>query len=561
MSLPITPPIETSRFRTWLRRLALARHLMLPTILLAFLVQGFRIAPGYRGQMNPDGVGYLTVARQYLQGHYADAVNAYWSPLYSWLLMPFLAAGVEPLLATKLLAVVIGAGAIASAWWLMRNLGVSVECRAIVALTLFPILYYFGMDVTTPDLLVTTMLLLYAASMTRRRFGRRWWDGPLSGALAGLAYLAKAYALPVVGVHLLLVSAAWWIRSPRTKRRRVVLHSVATIVTFAIVVGAWSSVLTHKYGYFTTGSTGVFNVAYNGLDWKMPMHRGTLLAVPTESGTSGWDDITVAEYKHWNPIATERDRKHWEKNRDRNEAAILKILQRFTWLLWPILLLGVRVSGSRMDPKPRRPGAVFVTLLAIYPVGYWLLHVEERFLSLMCVGLLVLGAYAACRLVARWWRWIRVPTRLVLVLFVAWSFLSKPDFNPEKDPPLMRFGRWSIANQWGQGAVHRDRADRLTSMMPPRSRFASNGDWSGSLYVGYLLNCRYYGDVDPKRPEPSIEADLAQHHIDFFWVWGGKNYTFLKAFPEISGRAVPGLRIYDLRRRDVSTPPTTKPSS
>lgn len=554
MSLPIAPsPTKAAGWHTKLRRLALARYLLLPAILLAFLVQGYRIAPGYSGQMNPDGAGYLTVARQYLDGHTADAVNAYWSPLYSWLLVPFLGAGVDPLLSTKLLAVLIGAGAIASVWWLMRNLAVPVEYRVIVALTLFPILFYFGMNVTTPDLLVATMLLLYAASMTRRRFGRKWWDGLLSGALGGLAYLAKAYALPVVGLHLAIVSVAWWVRSPRRKRRRVIIHSLTTILTFALVAGAWSAVLSQKYGYFTTGSTGKFNFAYNGPDWKMPMHRGTLLAVPTESGTSAWDDITVAEYPHWNPLATPRDRDKWEKNRERNENAILKLLQKFTWLLWPIVLLGVWVSGSRLDPSPRRPGAVFVALLLIFPIGYWLLHVEERFLSFLCIGLLVLGAFVAARLTAPLWAWVRVPLRIVLVLAVGWSFLSKPDYNPEKGPWHMSLGRWSIANRWGDGSSYRDRAAQLAGVMPARARFASIGDWSQTLYLAYLLNARYYGEIKPDLPEPSIQADLAKHQVEFLWVWGAKNYRFLKNAPEVTGGKVPKLRIYDLRPREATT--------
>ena len=56
-----------------------------------------------------------------------------------------------------------------------------------------------------PDLLITACLLLYAAQMTPPRYGRHWWDGACSGVLGGIAYLAKAYALPVVGTHLVLI--------------------------------------------------------------------------------------------------------------------------------------------------------------------------------------------------------------------------------------------------------------------------------------------------------------------------------------------------------------------
>src|SRR5437867_7566358 len=36
--------------------------------------------------MNPDGISYLDLADSYAHGSWATALNAYWSPLYSWLL-------------------------------------------------------------------------------------------------------------------------------------------------------------------------------------------------------------------------------------------------------------------------------------------------------------------------------------------------------------------------------------------------------------------------------------------------------------------------------------------
>jgi hypothetical protein len=59
----------------------------------------------FSDQINPDGVAYLRIAGYYLAGDVGKAVSGYWSPLYSWLLVPWLAVGVRGLLATKLLAI------------------------------------------------------------------------------------------------------------------------------------------------------------------------------------------------------------------------------------------------------------------------------------------------------------------------------------------------------------------------------------------------------------------------------------------------------------------------
>ena len=39
-----------------------------------------------RHNMNADGMSYLDLADAWREGRWAEAINAYWSPLYSWLL-------------------------------------------------------------------------------------------------------------------------------------------------------------------------------------------------------------------------------------------------------------------------------------------------------------------------------------------------------------------------------------------------------------------------------------------------------------------------------------------
>ena len=39
-----------------------------------------------RYAFDPDGVAYADVARAWLRGDWHNALNTYWSPLYSWLL-------------------------------------------------------------------------------------------------------------------------------------------------------------------------------------------------------------------------------------------------------------------------------------------------------------------------------------------------------------------------------------------------------------------------------------------------------------------------------------------
>ena len=40
----------------------------------------------WRYMMNPDGTAYIDIARAWLRADWSAALNAYWSPLYPWML-------------------------------------------------------------------------------------------------------------------------------------------------------------------------------------------------------------------------------------------------------------------------------------------------------------------------------------------------------------------------------------------------------------------------------------------------------------------------------------------
>ena len=53
---------------------------------LAAIVLGGVQAWAGRFPVGEDGVSYLDIADSYLRGDWHNAINAYWSPMYSWLL-------------------------------------------------------------------------------------------------------------------------------------------------------------------------------------------------------------------------------------------------------------------------------------------------------------------------------------------------------------------------------------------------------------------------------------------------------------------------------------------
>jgi hypothetical protein len=110
--------------------------------LLLFLFLGLILLPYYQYIINSDGISYISIAREYLNGQFLYAVNGYWGPLFSWLLIPFLIiwhGNVQALYSAKVLSLFIVLFTIIGVYSLSFKLGFDEKLRAAVLLVFIPI--------------------------------------------------------------------------------------------------------------------------------------------------------------------------------------------------------------------------------------------------------------------------------------------------------------------------------------------------------------------------------------------------------------------------------------
>src|SRR5687768_4726005 len=65
----------------------------LPLAILLLTGCFFLLYPWYRYVLDDDGIGYAMVTKRLAAGDFFNALNGYWSPLHSWLALPFFKAG------------------------------------------------------------------------------------------------------------------------------------------------------------------------------------------------------------------------------------------------------------------------------------------------------------------------------------------------------------------------------------------------------------------------------------------------------------------------------------
>ena len=198
----------------------------LAAILVAYAALAAVVQTHCADLLSSDGECYLRMASYYVKGDFRHAIFGQWSPLGSWMAVPFVAAGVAPRLAFRLLIATWGALCVVATWRLgdfglriadcglksaigNRKSGIAhanwprlaaAACAALMALG-------FSAEHRV-DLLVAALVLFYLDAAMDERLLTSRGRALAAGALGGLAYLAKFYALPFVAVHYTLTVAA-----------------------------------------------------------------------------------------------------------------------------------------------------------------------------------------------------------------------------------------------------------------------------------------------------------------------------------------------------------------
>jgi hypothetical protein len=221
--------------------------------------------------MISDGVSYLDIGDAYLRGDWAAAVNAYWSPMYSWwlgvslyLLKPSLWWEYPTVHLVNLIIYVVAL--FSFRFFIHSVLGALKQDRADdsqplplpeyaflgLAYSLFLLCSIQLIDVgrVTPDLLVAAVFFLIAGLMVDLRIHDSYWKFAVFGALNGVAYLCKGIMFPL-GFGFLVIL----LFSGKLSRSRVcgVLLSAAM---FLAVCTPFIFVISKAKGRLTFGETG-----------------------------------------------------------------------------------------------------------------------------------------------------------------------------------------------------------------------------------------------------------------------------------------------------------------
>jgi hypothetical protein len=257
---------------------------------IAFSILFLLLYPWYKYVFDPDATGYLKVAERIAQGDYTNAVNGYWSPLNSWLLVPFLKMGCNAVTTAKLLDGIYGLGTLIGIHFLLQKFTLHRYAITGILTAATIMLLHMAFYELFGDLLNVLLLTIYLNIICAEDFIVSNKKIMLASVTLGLAYYAKYYSfyfgiiftLPLFFVLLKKKGHAFPFKQWFAK---VVL---ACGILFIMAL-PWAIMLASKYGHFTFTTSAQLNQTFRLSEvYKQP--KILAMPLPYADSYSYWDD-------------------------------------------------------------------------------------------------------------------------------------------------------------------------------------------------------------------------------------------------------------------------------
>jgi 4-amino-4-deoxy-L-arabinose transferase-like glycosyltransferase len=383
---------------------AVDAHLKKVQILFRLLAIGLGALHVYAAMtsqsMNADGISYLDIGDAYFRADWVNAINPVWSPLYSWIL-GFANFVIRPSMQwefpivhlVNFLIYLLALSSFEFMWKGVRRYEPSRESHAMsdswwwtlgYLLFIWISLSLIEIWAVTPDMLMTTFVLLAAGLIARIRSG----DDGLRLFLAlglglGLGYLSKTFMFSSALVFLLL---AWLVQQWTWASFKKILPALGV---FLLISLPYVAIISNAKGKLTLGEAGIVTYVRHVIGIPYPHWQGDPVQRIVPAHLSRVIHRSPAVYEFGEPIGGTYpiglDPSYWYEG---ITAPIT--LKRLTS---PLL-----ASGSYyLELFLHRQGALFACVLILYVMGQDRKRVFAEILrqwALVIPAIMAFGLYA-----------------------------------------------------------------------------------------------------------------------------------------------------------------------
>ena len=509
-------------------------------------------------RLSADSTLYISIAEKYLRGDFNDAVNGYWGPMLSWLIIPFLYFGFSHVFAINAIYLFSGVFAVIGVRALSLRFEMTDNIRSITMLCMLPIILYYS--ITQPfDLILLCFLVCYLSIVFKSSYSEKVSNGIFSGILGSFAYLTKSYAFPFFILHFLSMNLLHLLRyKNKVEKKKVLRNALAGFILFALISGAWIIPLSSKYGHFTFSNMGKTNLAIMApgapegtLEFGQPMFYKGFFDPPNKTAIVAWEDPSYIEVKTWSPFESWSNLKHFMRIILKNISQSLLIYESFSTLSIVIIIAYILLLCSQPFNKIFLQSDLFYPLFTVflYTGGYLFFHLEARYIWIVNILLLLMGGHILNVMLSKEFFKNNTRKNLLILLFIG-SFI----FIPSKK--TIQSTRDNFERDMHVMSTNLEKYNIKGNIASSREHVPVHDSWHKTFRLAYWLGGRYYGQAKDMISDKELESDLKEHNIEYYFQWGesGDNSGFLSQFKELTNDEIPGLKIYSLKENAIKLP-------
>jgi len=488
------------------------KNLILVLVLYAFFA--IILFSHYKYIINGDGIVYISIAKHYLNGRISYAINGYWRPLYSWLLIPFISlwqGNIGNVIVTKVLAIILGLLTLMAVNSILDKLSFDILYKTVILLALIPFMLFSTFYFVTPDLLVACILLYYFSFLIDEKYRKLTSFGVITGFLGALAFLAKSYCFYFFLVHFILVNL-FFMKNFIEGRPIIKKNLLLGLSIFLVISGVWAGIISEKYGEVTVGTAGSYNYAIIGPEssGQVMLYQG-ILAPPNEFAVSSWEDPSYFKVKKWSPLESTQAFSHQIMIIFDDIWRII-VISGFSLFIPFFAIIFALFLFFKSDRKAIRDNLILILgTMIIYTGGYIIIIILRRYLWFVLLLSFILGFYSLNMLFKE--NIIKTKFfKLISILLILLLFFH----------PILLMSYYSDVY-----SINEDGSKIKTSLdlksQGIRGNIASNDECERMGYYCYYLDSRYFG-VTKIQSDAELKDTLTRYGIDYYFVWD-KSYN------------------------------------
>ena len=439
-------------------------------------------------RIDPDGVSYIRIAGYFAEWKTDFMISGYWGPQLSWLMVPFLKVGVEPVLASWLVVGATSVFFLLASINLFRRWNLPPVSQALASAIVAYVSVGFCFVGFSPDLLVAAWMLLAIAQLT----SPDWASSPKRQVITGLlwagAYLAKPVAFVLafaicaaVGAGLVLLRRSSW--------TRVFRAGSVTMAVFLAASAPWLAALSIHYHHLTFTCSGTYNHALFAPSNKSNDNSFAVFKTfntPELGRLNCWEEPGCLPLKDWSPLGSPALAMRQLEIAARDAKAEFNTLIGFDWFcsgFWGavisvVMLVSRRKTGAAFE-EWQWGLAPLVMLLGIYLTSMF----QPRYLY-MTVPLALATALGAAFFVSKELASVLPSLRRVFLVAIAASFILAG--TPQAARSLVMWNKLRDPDQEAARVL----AKNLRSVS--REGPVAGGGLCG-FYLSYFMNKPFFG--------------------------------------------------------------------